>query len=741
MQNCLHSVRTMQTIREVLEKFWGYRSFRPLQQEAMQCIRQKRDAVVVMPTGGGKSLCYQAPALTLPGLTLVISPLISLMKDQVDSLTQCGVPAERLDSSQDFDDQRRIMASLHRNHLKLLYLSPERLLSEGFLNVLHRLNVSAIAIDEAHCVSMWGHDFRPEYRQLSELRPHFPDVPIGAYTATATEQVRCDIAQQLQLHQPQILVGSFDRPNLVYRVERRNQIVRQITDVISRHQGESGIVYCIRRKDTEQLADSLTRQNIKALPYHAGMSDLQRRNHQEMFIREEVDVIVATIAFGMGIDKSNVRFVIHAGMPKSLEHYQQESGRGGRDGLEAECCLFYSPGDYGTWKSILEDLPDDPKNIAIDKLNDIYNFCTGCICRHQAIVGYFGQNLEQDQCNACDVCLGELTCIDDAVVTAQKILSCVYRLDQSFGGNYTAQVLTGSKDKRIIDLKHDQLSTYNLLGEYSQRTVRDWIEQLVGQGYLRKTGEFNVLALTPKSRQVLTGEATPHLIKPIEKAAAAKKMKSAFQDSWQGVDRSLFEILRKKRAEIADEKGMPAYIVFGDVALRDMARRRPSSLDRFILVKGVGEMKRREYGEVFIEIIREYCQTHHVAMDQEPDINETETNSPKPATSQPSRQPKHNLAKLEAFELFQQQHSIQHVAQTIGRAMSTTTDYLTQYLRENQIDSPEPWLDRKIFQLVLSAADQTGTDRLKPIYEHLGGQADYDQIRIALACIEPAQTP
>ncbi len=604
----------MKKIEKALAQYWGFETFLPLQRQAMECISSGVDSVVVLPTGGGKSLCFQAPAVTMPGLAVVVSPLISLMKDQVDALKECGVAAERIDSSLSASEQNNVFARINQNELKLLYLSPERLISDNFLEVLRKANLSFIAIDEAHCVSMWGHDFRPEYRQLGLLKELFGDITIAAYTATATDHVRRDIAEQLKLNNPQTLVGSFDRPNLVYKVQPRHNIIKQVCSVIDRHKGESGIIYCIRRKDVDGMCAQLESRGYSAVPYHAGMEDADRKRNQDMFITEKVDIIVATVAFGMGIDKSNVRYVIHTGMPKSLEHYQQESGRAGRDGLEAECCLFYSGGDYGIWKSLMSDMPQDAQKIAMIKLSNMYSYCTGGVCRHKAILRYFGQDIDTDSCNACDMCLGEFEYIDDALTIAQKILSCILRLEKRFGGSYVASVLTGSQEKRIMENNHDTLSTYGLLDDYSKHTVRDWIEQLTGQDYIEKYGEYNILRVTEKGHTVLKGQQTPRLLKPAIQKAKVSKVAT---DSWEGVDKGLFEALRKLRSKIAGKKKIPAYIVFGDGALRDMARKRPTSLDTFLNVKGVGEKKYKKYGETFITAIKDYCFEHSLDMDAE----------------------------------------------------------------------------------------------------------------------------
>jgi len=719
----------MESIQKALAKYWGYNSFLPLQKQAMECISRGQDSIVVLPTGGGKSLCFQAPAVTMPGLAVVVSPLISLMKDQIDILTECGVAAARIDSTQSISERDTVFSRIHNKTLKLLYLSPERLFSDGFIDFLKRIELSFIAIDEAHCVSMWGHDFRPEYRQLGLLKEALPGITVGAYTATATEQVRNDIAEQLRLEKPEMLIGLFDRPNLVYKVGRRKDIVKQVCAALNRHKGESGIIYCIRRNDVDAMCAHLMRQGYSVVPYHAGMTDVDRKKNQDLFINEKVNTIVATIAFGMGIDKSNVRYVIHTGMPKSLEHYQQESGRAGRDGLEAECCLFYSGGDYGTWKKLMSDMPAEAQEIAMVKLGKIYNYCTGGICRHKAILRYFGQDLNKDNCRACDMCLGELDCIEDALITAQKILSCILRLDQQFGGSYTASVLTGSEEKRIIENNHNELSTYGLLSDYSKHTVHDWIEQLVGQDYVEKTGEYNVLNVTEKGWSVLKSKETPRLLKPAQKPVKASKVAI---DSWDGVDKGLFEALRKLRATIARKKAVPAYIVFSDAALRDMARRRPSTLEGFLEVKGVGETKCEQYGQAILVAINDYCQANSVEMDVRANLETVSDELPvnKPKT-------RSNLSKVRqlAFDLFEQKLSIEEVAKSVNRAESTTTQYLVEYIRQEKISNPYPWVDERVFGRIIGAVKRVGGDRIKPVFDLLNGEIDYNQIRVSLACL------
>lgn len=592
---------TIQQLRDVLKTHWGYDGFLPLQQEAMQCVLEDRDSVVVLPTGGGKSLCFQAPAVVRSGVGLVVSPLISLMKDQVDGLNAAGVPAACLNSSMGPDSRRRVFEDLEVGNLKLLYIAPERLVQPGMLDTLAASNVSLVAIDEAHCISQWGHDFRPEYRQLKLLKKRLPGIAIHAYTATATAQVREDMIEELELSEPEVLVGSFDRPNLSYKIMLRDGGTDQMATIMDRHRDESGIIYCISRRDVEKTSEQLNQRGYQTRPYHAGMSDEERRDNQDAFIGERVDTIVATVAFGMGIDKSNVRYVIHAAMPKSLEGYQQETGRAGRDGLEAECCLLYTGGDYGRWRAILDGSDSEPTEGAWQSLQAIQDYAGSVVCRHAALVEYFGQSLDSDNCGACDVCLGELDQVEDPLVIGQKILSSVVRQEQRFGADYTVKVLRGSSEQRILDNRHDQLSTYGLLADADVRAVRGWVEQLVAQGFLAKVGEYNVLIVTESGRQLLTGEVTPRLLKP-SRAARARKSR-AHDDSWEGVDRELFERLRELRRELADEKSVPAYVVFGDASLRDMARQRPGTPAEFLEVHGVGQKKAADYGEVFLAAI------------------------------------------------------------------------------------------------------------------------------------------
>ncbi len=705
-------------IRQNLKQYWGYDQFRPLQREAMEAVCSQRDSVVVLPTGGGKSLCYQVPAMVLGGITLVVSPLISLMKDQVDTLVQNGIPAARLDSSVDYGLQQSIVQGLNNGAIKVLYLSPERLLANGFTNFLRQLDVRFVAIDEAHCVSMWGHDFRPEYRKLSVLREMFGEgVTIGAYTATATETVRNDIAVQLGLRQPQVLVGSFDRLNLIYRVKRRNHLVAQVREVIDRHKDESGIIYCIRRGDVDNLCAALSQLGYKARPYHAGMSDDDRRASQDAFVTEQTDIIVATIAFGMGIDKSNVRYVIHTGLPKSLENYQQESGRAGRDGLEAECHLIWSGEDYGVWKRIIQGGEAAAADVSLKKLSGIYDYCNSGTCRHKELLRYFGQDAEYDSCSACDVCLDELEPVKEPLVVAQKILSCILRLEQRFGAEYNALVLTGSHDHRILLAGHDKLTTYGLLKDEAKQTVRNWIDQLTSQGYICKFGEYGTLGVTPKGWAVLKGGETPRLLKVALGRAKEAKVST---ESWQGVDKSLFEMLRTWRSEKAVALSLPAYVIMTDVALRNIAKFKPTDTGGLLRIKGIGNKKLESYGEEILNIVIGYCGGAGLGAD---------------VASGFDRANLRNSTKEAAFEMFARGASVEDVATATLRAQSTVSSYLADYITENEITDPSPWVSKADFERIKKAAEILGAAKLSPLYEHFEQQIPYPAIRIAIACL------
>jgi ATP-dependent DNA helicase RecQ len=600
-------------LHETVSRVWGYDRFLPLQREAIACVLDGRDSLVVLPTGGGKSLCYQAPAAHRGCLAVVISPLIALMKDQVDGLAQAGVPAAFLNSSQSGRERAEVEAGLAAGRYQLLYVAPERLVMDGFLERLRRARPAFFAVDEAHCISQWGHDFRPEYRQLRVLRGMFPGVAVHAYTATATPPVRADIVAELRLEDPVVLVGSFDRPNLIYRVQPRTDRLTQVLAAIGRHHGQAGIIYCIRRSEVDETTAALTRRGLRALRYHAGLTDDERRANQDAFVNERADIVVATVAFGMGIDRSNVRYVIHAGMPKSLEHYQQEAGRAGRDGLEAECLLLHSGGDYGLWKSVLTAEGAEPPPAALRKLGEMYAFCQEAVCRHRALATYFGQPYGPAECGACDVCLGETVATADTAGVALRILAGVVELRGRFGATHVADVLAGAATGRISQLGHDRLAAYAALRGEKKSQVRAWIDQLMAQGHLaRSDDEYPTLVITESGRRTLRGEIVPAPLTTTGKAsvtvdpspAPSPHPESAAAGAARRSDGGLFEMLRALRRTIAEERGVPPYLIFSDATLRDMARRRPVTLEQFRDVKGVGAWKLETFGERFVAALR-----------------------------------------------------------------------------------------------------------------------------------------
>lgn len=593
----------------VLKQYWGYESFLPSQEEAITSILNRQDSLVILPTGGGKSLCFQLPALLMPGLVVVISPLVALMKDQVDGLNAVGICAGFYNSSLTEVERANVVDRLRAGEYKLLYVAPERLASDGFLGLLKQLELAYFVIDEAHCISQWGHDFRPEYRMLGRLHQHFPGISVHAFTATATELVRQDMIEALQLERPNVMVGNFERPNLLYRVQHRQDTLAQVCDIVDRHPGEGGIIYCIRRADVDDLAKSLAKKGIKVLPYHAGLSDKTRQANQDAFISEQVDVVVATVAFGMGIDRSNIRYVIHTGMPKSIEHYQQEAGRAGRDRLDAECVLLFSGADVGKWMSIMGKPQSEQDQQGLQKLYEMNHYCQMATCRHRFLVEYFGQAYPKANCAQCDHCLGEHAIQEDSKTIARKILSCVARVKERFGVYHVSQVLKGANTEKIREFGHAELSTYGLLSAFRSKDISAWIEQMVYQGYLVKDPQYSTLRLTQDGVTLMRGEGDIALAQPVPRKAKedrAEARKSARKQSsdWAGVDDALFESLRQLRRSLAIAKNVPPYVIFSDVSLREMASQKPTTSAEFRRIKGVGEHKLEEFGAQFMDVIQ-----------------------------------------------------------------------------------------------------------------------------------------
>jgi ATP-dependent DNA helicase RecQ len=712
-------------VLDVVERTWGFSSLRPLQRQAIDAVLAGRDSLLVVPTGAGKSLCFQAPALLLDGLTVVVSPLIALMKDQVDALVSSGVAAAALNSATSAADQRGIELAACDGSLRLLFVSPERMATASFRALLGRARVRAFAIDEAHCISHWGHDFRPEYRQLRELHELFPAASIHAFTATATEQVRADICAELRLREPVVLVGDLDRPNLRYRVVPRGDEVAQVEEVIRRHPGEAGIVYCIRRKDVDFVAGTLAARGFRVTGYHAGMDPEERREAQEAFASERVDIVVATVAFGMGIDRSNVRFVVHAGLPKSLEHYQQEAGRAGRDGLAAECVLLYDPADAMTWTRLFEQSISDPQQLAIalGQLAAIGRFCMSGVCRHRALVEHFGGAWTAERCEACDLCLGEVETVADSLTIAQKILSCVVRVGESFGAVHVAGVLRGERTAKILEREHDKLSTFGLLSGHTREELRAWMAQLVGCGALAMEGQLKpFLRLGPQARAILRGQASVRLLQTVNRAAADGA------DEWKDVDRELFEALRTWRRETAAARGIAPFVILGDRTLRELAAVRPSSLERLARISGIGEVRLREDGAALLEVIDAGCAARGLTRDVQ-----TAPPPPRERSTRPTQ------AKADSVRLLLAGTPIDDVMAQTGRARSTVLRDLTELIEEGQYaPSLRLWMTEETEETIRCAAKEAGLDRLRPIKDLAGEAISYDDIHIVVATIRAA---
>ncbi|MBK9120479.1 MAG: DNA helicase RecQ [Phycisphaerales bacterium] len=718
-------------ILDVLKRYWGYDTLRPLQAEAIAAGLHGRDSLVVMPTGGGKSLCYQIPAVLAGRLDVVISPLIALMKDQVDGLRACGYPAAALHSNLTTGELRTVEGAVLAGQLRLLFLAPERLQNPYIQGMLERARVRAFTIDEAHCISQWGHDFRKEYRQLARLRATFPEASLHAYTATATARVRADIAEQLQLRAPTLLVGRFDRPNLIYRVLPKTEIHSQVASALARHAGEAAIVYCLSRVDTQDMAAYLRGRGLRAAHYHAGMCAEARRATQDAFAREELDVISATVAFGMGIDRSDVRCVIHATMPKSIEHYQQETGRAGRDGLAAECVLFYDYSDLTRWEGLIKrsaaqsEYPTVVTAAMTALLQEMQQFCVRGECRHAALSAYFGQRLDVTNCGACDVCLGEVAGLTDVTVTAQKILSCVARVGERFGVAHLVDVLTGRATPRVQALGHDQLSTFALLKDDEPDTVRQTIYQLLDQGLVQRSpGEYPVLQLNTRSWEVLRGQR-PVRLREITGPLRKTRVEA---DGWAGVDRKVFDALRALRKEIARERGIPAFTILHDATLRELARIRPTTVEQLPGIRGLGERKRAEFGAQLVECVRG---ASGASAQPAPSARRKVHSAAELSVSGRRRKP--SLAQQRAFELFRAGRPLSAVAEEIQRAHATTWQYLLAFVEQEPPATLSPWVDEDMFARVTAAFATGGDERFGTIFERLGGRVPYEVIRLVAA--------
>lgn len=715
------STHPLPSLEAALKHFFGYEQFRFEQRAIIEAFLQRRDSLVVMPTGGGKSLCYQLPALLRLGVTIVVSPLIALMQDQVDALNNNGIAATFLNSSLSGVEVRAREYALLEGGVKLLYVAPERLLSEGFwpfLSELHQqIGISGFAIDEAHCVSEWGHDFRPEYRQLHQLRAAFPTVPMMALTATATARVREDIAQQLQLREPQIFVASFNRKNLYYEVRHKDRSTYgTIRDRLKATSGAC-IVYCLSRKHVEEVALRLQQDGIAALPYHAGLADDVRSTNQSRFIRDDVQVIVATVAFGMGINKPDVRLVIHYDLPRTLESYYQESGRAGRDGEPADCLFYFGYGDVSLINYLIDQKADEQEqNIARQQLRQVLDYAESTVCRRQIQLGYFGEAFP-GQCDRCDNCCHPKP-IEDWTIEAQKFLSCVARCRERFGMVHIIDVLRGSQKKRIRSLRHDELSTY---GIGKDRSVEEWKvlgRSLLHQGLVEETTDgFPVLKLNAASWQVLRKQlpvqiAIPENLKDTAAVAAAAVGEAA----------GLLERLRTLRKRLADAQGVPPYIVFTETSLRQMAQRLPRSLTAFSRISGVGSRKLEQYGQAFVDEISHFCEDQGIAA--EPDVTETTRVGNTHAVT---------------LDLYQQGHDPEAIARLRNLRQTTIIRHLSELIQSGEIDIDnlvDP--DRQV--AIWQALEQAESNRLGDVRDRLNGRYTFDEIRLVRGAYRRGQS-
>lgn len=720
---------SLQQAREILKHNFGYDDFRLHQEAVIGALLEKKDCVVLMPTGGGKSLCYQIPALLFDGLTVVISPLIALMKDQVDALKANGVAAAFLNSTQTAAEQVEVFKAVRSGELKLLYIAPERLLQSGdqFLDFLRQIDISLFAIDEAHCISSWGHDFRPEYLRLATLKREFPSVPLVALTATADELVRKDIFERLGIGNAQSFVSSFNRPNIFYSVEPKSRAYDQLLEFLQARKDESGIIYCLSRSSVETVAEDLRSDGFSAVAYHAGLDRATRERHQEEFIKDEAKIVVATIAFGMGIDKSNVRFVVHMDLPKNIESYYQETGRAGRDGLPSDALLFFSWGDVAKLKRFAEvDGNVQQSAIMLRKLDTMGTFGDLRTCRRKFLLKYFSEDLAEN-CGSCDNCTTEVERFDGSVI-AQKALSAVYRTDQRFGMSYLVDLLRGSQSEKIRD-EHKNLKTFGVGADISKDHWMDYFRELISLGYIAQTGDqYPVLALTETSGDVLTGKTQVMLIKARVKQTKAKRIEAASDHPHIP---ELFELLRELRGVFAKSENIPAYIVFSDSTLVEMATYLPQNDWELKRISGVGDLKFEKYGADFLNEIRNYCLRNEL-------VSRIDL---RPVQRASARKPKRDLGKKDTYEtsleMFRDGKSVAEIATERGLGVSTIEGHLASFIPKGKLRLDELVPIEKVETIREAVMKFSEDGRLSPIKEHLGDEYSYGEIRAVMAAISP----
>ena len=714
----MDSVQTSKVLHDV----FGYEKFRPLQEEVIQQALNKKDALVVMPTGGGKSLCYQIPALIFNGLTVVVSPLISLMKDQVEQLDALGVNAVCLNSSLSFQEYQQNVSLLRRGDAKLLYLAPETLLKSRTRNMLSDMKIDCLTIDEAHCISEWGHDFRPEYRQIADLRTEFPEAVCLAFTATATPRVQRDIKKNLKLDDSEIFIASFNRNNLFLDITEKMDPLKQTLNFLEKHKNQSGIIYCFSRRQVDELSEDLKLNGYSVRPYHAGLSESARSENQESFIRDDTDIMIATIAFGMGINKPDVRFVVHYDLPKNIESYYQQIGRAGRDGLRADCLLLFSYSDIGKINYIISQKSETEQKIARSHLDSLIHFVESQQCRRIPLLNYFGEPFEDESCDMCDNCVYENAQKQDLTIPAQKYLSCIIRTGQMFGMGHINAVLRGSKKKQVLQHKHDQISTYGIGKEFSRKQWSRLARQLIRQGYLSKDPVYGSLKIEPKAKEILKDDKKIYgTVGEGRKKKAGKTISVSSEIENLDYDKTLFELLRQQRKQIADEENRPPYTIFPDTTLIEMSYYYPQKIDSLLNIYGVGKMKRSKYGLPFLDVIQEYC----------------EMNSLKERPKKIIRRHKSTGRKRhhEVGEAFNEGSSVQGLMEQYGVKQGTIINHLEKYFREGNEVRPDGIIEASSLspeqqEKVMEIFEKEGDEMLRPVYEALNETVTYDELRI-----------
>lgn len=711
---------------DLLKSRFGYEEFWPLQGEIIDNVLAGRDSLALMPTGGGKSLCYQLPALMFSGVTLVVSPLIALMKDQVDALNANGIPARYINSSLSGGEIEQVQREVKAGQSKLLYVAPERLPGPGFRRFLMDVELSLIAVDEAHCISEWGHEFRPDYRNMVDLRRDFPNVPVIALTATATERVRDDIIEQLELQRGRVFRSSFNRANLTYSVRPKADCWRELVSLLEKRRDQASIIYCFSRQETEDVAARLNKAGFSAATYHAGLDAGARRRAQDDFIRDRAPIIVATIAFGMGIDKPDVRLVVHYSMPKSVEGYYQETGRAGRDGLPSRCVLFFSPGDRARQDYFIRRIQDDAEwRHAREKLYRMVDYAQITTCRRRYLLEYFGEEWGEGNCGACDVCLEPGREFDGTEI-AQKVLSAVVKTEERFGANHVINVLVGSREKRVIRSGHDRLSVYGIVEEFSREQLKEIIAQLRAKGLLvRNEGELPTLSVSAVGWEALRGREKVTLVKPAE---AAKATRASARGAMTQYDTGLFEELRVLRRRLAEERNVPPYVVFGDASLRHMAAAYPRSRDEFARMYGVGETKMDEYGPEFVETIKDYVEAKGITVPAGPVPLFRGEGRRGASAHDGALRGTHERTR----ELVEQGMTLEEIAGNRGLGRSTVIGHLEHIVRQGiQLDLTHLRLDGERFARIAQAFRESGGWFLAPVKELLGDDYDYEELKLA----------